>query len=82
MSRENYDNYDQDERIYHAADDSINSELMETKDPAINQHESDTTGIHNDAHENHNHHDDDFDNDANRRTLDEEKAVEDEDQDN
>ncbi|KRD12452.1 hypothetical protein ASE21_00635 [Flavobacterium sp. Root901] len=85
MSRENYDNYDQDERIYHAADDSINSELMEKKDPAINQHETDSTGIHSDTFENHetnSRDEDDFDNDANRRTLDEEKAVEDEDEDN
>lgn len=81
MSRENYDNYDQDERTYHAADDSINSELMEKKDPAVNQHENDSRGIHSDRSEEEktSRHEDDFDNDANRRTLDEEKAVEDED---
>ncbi|PBJ05615.1 hypothetical protein [Flavobacterium sp. ACN6] len=81
MSNENYDNYDQDERNYHAAADSINSELLEKKDPAVNQHENDTTGIHKDTYENHNHTDpDDRDPDADRRTLDEEKAVEDDDE--
>lgn len=80
MSRENFDSYDQDERIYHAADDSIDSELMEKKDPAINQHENDTTGIHSDASEHHNPRPDERDPDADRRTLDEEKAVEDEEE--
>ena len=46
MSRENYDNYDQEDHTYHAADhsasDSINSETMEKKDPAINQHENES----------------------------------------
>lgn len=46
MSRENYDNYDQEDFTYHAADhaasDSINSETMEKKDPAINQHQNDS----------------------------------------
>ncbi|GAA6765517.1 hypothetical protein AAFH68_14530 [Flavobacterium sp. CGRL1] len=82
MSRENYDNCDQDERSYHAADDSINSELMEKKDPAINQHENDTTGIHGDTSEHPNPRPDERDPDADRRTLDEEKAIEDQDEDN
>ncbi|GGF22308.1 hypothetical protein [Flavobacterium limi] len=46
MSRENYDNYDQEDLSYHAADhsasDSINSEIMEKKDPAINQHQDES----------------------------------------
>ncbi|CAM3688008.1 hypothetical protein [Flavobacterium chungbukense] len=83
MSRENQDSCDHDERTYHAADDSINSELLEKKDPAINQHENDTTGIHSDASEHANPRPDERDPDADRRTLDEEKAVEDDDdQDN
>ncbi|WET02417.1 hypothetical protein [Flavobacterium sp. YJ01] len=82
MSRENFDNYDQDDRTYQAADDSINSELLEKKDPAINQHENDTTGIHSDASDHPNPRPDERDPDADRRTLDEEKAVEDDDDDN
>jgi len=119
MSKENYDNYDQEDHAYYAADDSINSETMEKKDPAINQHQDDSSryshksddyesnGFSNskdNSDENENDtsdpffqknaeiaqdldddlkekdNDDDFDNDANRRTLDESKA--DEDQDN
>ncbi|MXO04391.1 hypothetical protein [Flavobacterium sp. HBTb2-11-1] len=80
MSRENQDRYDQDERTYHAADDSINSELLEKKDPAINQHENDATGIHSDASEHANPRPDERDPDADRRTLDEEKAVEDDEE--
>lgn len=95
MSRENYDNYDQENLTYHAADnsagDAINSETMEKKDPAINQHEDDSNKPNhrsddeeskfspNNTSEN-NDNDADFDNDANRRTLDESKAVEDEDE--
>jgi len=125
MSRENYDNYDQEDLGYYAADhsasDSINSELMEKKDPAINQHENDSqrhkhTPDHYEEEENvsdslssekeendtsdpyfqknasiaqdldedlkdddDENADDNFDNDANRRTLDESKADEDED---
>ncbi|MNY04136.1 hypothetical protein D3C86_1367930 [compost metagenome] len=82
MSRENQDNYDHDERSYQAADDSINSELLEKKDPAVNQHENDTAAIHSDTSEHHNHRPDERDPDSDRRTLDEEKAVEDEDEDN
>ena len=83
MSRENYDSYDRDEHSYQATDDSINSELLEKKDPAINQHENDTTGIHSEDSEHHNPRPDERDPDADRRTLDEEKAVEDDDdQDN
>jgi len=133
MSRENYDNYDQEDLGYYAADhsasDAINSETMETKDPAINQHQNDSqrhkhTPDHFEdedevsdsfsSEENENdtsdpyfqknasiaqdldedlkdededkdddeddEDDEDFDNDANRRTLDESKAVEDEDE--
>ncbi|MDP5199058.1 hypothetical protein [Flavobacterium sp. DG2-3] len=122
MSRQDYDNYDQEDFSYHAADhsasDSINSETMEKKDPAINQHEdssqrhkysedhfeSDDNTVNHHSEENtndtsdpffqknapiaqdldeelKNEKDDDFDNDANRRTLDEEKADEDDDDD-
>jgi len=114
MSRENYDNYDQEDLTYHAADhsasDSINSETMERKDPAINQHENDsqrhkhTPEFERDEDENDtsdpffqknasiaqdldedlkgdDDDDDDFDNDANRRTLDETKPDEDEEDD-
>ncbi|MFD1604417.1 hypothetical protein ACFSJW_13490 [Flavobacterium artemisiae] len=81
MARENYDNYGFDGRTYHVADDSINSELMEKKDPAVNQHENDITGIHSDESEHHNPRPDERDPDADRRTLDEEKAVEDDDDD-
>ncbi|WP_426485229.1 hypothetical protein [Flavobacterium sp. 2] len=113
MSRENYDNYDQEDLIYqasdHSASDSINSETMEKNDPAINQHENDSqrhkhTPEYNEREENENdtsdpffqkkapiaqdldedlkkeeEEDNDFDNDANRRTLDETKADEDKD---
>ncbi|WP_281233992.1 hypothetical protein [Flavobacterium gelatinilyticum] len=117
MSRENYDDiYDQEDRRYYAAEDPINSELMEKKDPAINQHEdtSDRTRYRDEDSyestdkrdfEDENKHlnkdndtsdpffqknapiaqdlddelkDDDDDNDADRRTLDESKADEDE----
>lgn len=122
MSRENYDNYDQEDFTYHAADhsasDSINSELMEKKDPAINQHEDESqrhkhmpeyyenedeaSTAHKDENDTsdpffqknasiaqdldedlkgEDEDDEDFDNDANRRTLDETKADEDEDDD-
>jgi hypothetical protein len=86
MSRENYDNYDQEDFTYHAADhsasDSINSETMEKKDSAINQHE-DESQRHNYSEDHFERDNDDkddnfLDNDANRRTLDEEKADEDE----
>ncbi|WP_343697916.1 hypothetical protein [Flavobacterium sp.] len=69
MSRENYDNYDQEDLIYHAADhsasESINSETMEKKDPAINQHENDSqrhkhTPEYHDREENENDTDDPF----------------------
>ncbi|WP_125721350.1 hypothetical protein [Flavobacterium ustbae] len=112
MSRENYDNYDQEDLSYHAADhsasDSINSETMEKKDPAINQHqnesqrhkhtpeyqerdENDTSDpffqknapiaqdLDEDLKDDDDDDDDVFDNDANRRTLDETKADEDKD---
>ena len=124
MSRENYDKYNQEDYTYYAADhsatDAINSQTVEKKDPAINQHwdesqrhkysedhfESDTDDNQSNSDENDTfdpyfqknapiaqdldeefdspldkEDDDDFDNDANRRTLDEEKAVEDEDED-
>ncbi|WP_163397271.1 hypothetical protein [Flavobacterium fluviatile] len=121
MSRQNYDNYDQEDFSYHAADhsasDSINSEIMEKKDPAINQHqdeshrhkhmpeyyddndnvsadhkkENDTSDpffqknapIAQDLDEDLKNDDEDdiFGNDADRRTLDEEKADEDDDKD-
>ncbi|QSW89267.1 hypothetical protein J0383_00280 [Flavobacterium endoglycinae] len=58
MSRENYDNYDQEDFTYQAADhvagDSINSETMEKKDPAINQHQNES-----DRHSHIPHHDED-----------------------
>lgn len=96
MSRENYDNYDQEDFTYQAADhgasDAINSELMEKKDPAINQHEDESqrhkySEDHFDHDEkdsyaqNSDDNDEEFDNDANRRTLDEEKADEDDQDD-
>lgn len=113
MSRKNYDNYDQEDLTYHAADhsasDSINSETMEKKDPAINQHQNNsqrhkhTPEFERDENENDtsdpffqknapiaqdldedlkgDDDDDDFDNDANRRTLDETKPDEDEEDD-
>lgn len=121
MSRENYDNYDQEDQTYYAADhsasDSINSELLEKKDPAVNQHENEShrhkhtpeysgnedegstlrdendtsdpyfqknATIAQDLDEDLKDDDDDdekdFD-DANRRTLDESKADEDDDED-
>ncbi|SHG31043.1 hypothetical protein [Flavobacterium defluvii] len=116
MARDNYDNYDQEDHAYYAADDSIHSETMEQKDPAINQHQ-DNSNRHsyssdhferssdNDSDENdtsdpyfqknapiaqdlddelkgkESDSDDEFDNDANRRTLDETKPDEDEDDD-
>lgn len=49
MSKENLDTYDQEDRTYQAAGDSINSETMEKKDPAINQHEDDSRGIYSDT---------------------------------
>lgn len=94
MSREIFDTYNQEDYTYHAADDSINSETMEKKDPAINQHEEDSRGIHSDTDDSSERNttnntspnikddsDDEWDNDADRRTLDEEKADEDEDED-
>lgn len=80
MYRENKDSCDQDERTCHAADDSINSELLEKKDPAISQHENNAAGIHSDASEHANPRPDERDPDADRRTLDEEKPVEDDDE--
>ncbi|MET3029204.1 hypothetical protein ABXT06_21175 [Flavobacterium sp. UW10123] len=81
MSRKNYDGFDRDDRSYHTADDSINSELLEKKDPAVNQHENDTTGIHGDDSKHPNPRPDERDPDGDRRTLDEEKPIDDDEDD-
>lgn len=41
MIQEPNENFGMDDRNFHLADEGINSETMENKDPAINQHEVD-----------------------------------------
>lgn len=72
IPQENYDTYDQEDRTYHLAEESIHSETMEHTDPAVNQHYDDSRSKdHQPTELNHD--------DADRRTLDESKADEDED---
>lgn len=79
MSRENYDSRVQDERGYQTADEALNSELPEKKDPVVNPHNYNAAGQNNNSNEHANPRPDERDPDADRRTLDEEKPVDDDD---
>lgn len=73
ISQKNYDNYNQDDSNYQMAEESINSESMEHTDPGINQHYKDERSAdHQPTELDHD--------DADRRTLDESEADEDEDE--
>lgn len=73
ISQENYDNYNQDDSNYQMAEESINSESMEHTDPAINQHYKDERSAdHQPTELDHD--------DADRRTLDESEADEDDEE--
>lgn len=70
IPQENYDAYRQDDSLYHMGEESIQSETMERTDPGVNQHYSDERSADNQPTELD--HDD-----ADRRTLDESEADED-----
>jgi len=74
LPQENYDTYDQNESTYHMGEESIHSETMEHTDPAVNQHHDDERSAdHQPTELDHD--------DADRRTLDESEADEDENED-
>ncbi|RZM20567.1 MAG: hypothetical protein EOO88_35810 [Pedobacter sp.] len=88
MITDNYGTNDREDRSYRTADQGINSETMEKKDPAVNQHQDDTSirGHYSDKADNFerkNSSSQDFDDeftasDRDRRTLDESEAEEEE----
>ncbi|PIF34493.1 hypothetical protein CLU81_5143 [Flavobacterium sp. 9] len=70
IPQENYDTYRQEDSMYHMGEESIHSETMEHTDPAINQHDDDERSAdHQPTELDHD--------DADRRTLDESQADED-----
>lgn len=72
MPQENYDNYNQDDRNYNMNEEFINSEIVENTDSTINQYLDDKRSAdHQPTELDHD--------DADRRTLDESEADEDED---
>ncbi|MFQ6601921.1 hypothetical protein [Flavobacterium sp. C3NV] len=73
IPQENYDTYNQDDSTYQMGEESIHSETMEHTDPAINQHYSDERSAdHQPTELDHD--------DADRRTLDESEADEDDEE--
>jgi hypothetical protein len=90
MITDNYGTNDREDRSYRTADQGINSETMEKKDPAVNQHQDDTSirGHYSDKADNFerkNSSSQDFDDeftasDRDRRTLDESEAEEEEEE--
>ena len=70
IPQENYDTYRQDDGLYHMGEESIQSETMEYTDPGVNQHYKDERSAdHQPTELDHD--------DADRRTLDESEADED-----
>ncbi|KFF02880.1 hypothetical protein [Flavobacterium reichenbachii] len=70
IPQENYDTYRQDGSMYHMGEESIQSETMEHTDPGISQHYNDErSSDHQPTELDHD--------DADRRTLDESEADED-----
>ena len=70
IPQENYDTYHQDDSTYHMGEESIQSETMEHTDPGVNQHYDDERSSgHQPSELDHD--------DADRRTLDESEADED-----
>jgi hypothetical protein len=68
--QENYDTYSQDDSMYYMGEESIQSETMEHTDPGVNQHSKDERSAdHQPTELDHD--------DADRRTLDESEADED-----
>jgi hypothetical protein len=70
IPEKNYDTYNHDDNMYHMGEESIHSETMEDTDPAVNQHYDDERSAdHQPTELDHD--------DADRRTLDESEADED-----
>lgn len=70
IPQENYDMYNHQDSTYHMGEESIHSETMEHTDPAVNQHYDDERSAdHQPTELDHD--------DADRRTLDESEADED-----
>lgn len=69
IPQENYDTYSQDDSLYHMGKESIQSETMEHTDPGVNQHYNERSADHQPTELDHD--------DADRRTLDESEAEED-----
>lgn len=70
IPQENYDTYRQDDSMYHMGEEAIHSETMEHTDPGVNQHHDDERSAdHQPTELDHD--------DADRRTLDESQADED-----
>lgn len=70
IPQKNYDTYNHDDSMYHMGAESIHSETMEHTDPAVNQHYDDERSVdHQPTELDHD--------DADRRTLDESEADED-----
>ncbi|MGN7811604.1 hypothetical protein [Flavobacterium sp. 22076] len=70
IPQENYDTYRQDDSLYHMGEESIQSETMEHTDPGVNQNYKDERSAdHQPTELDHD--------DADRRTLDESEADED-----
>jgi hypothetical protein len=70
IPQQNYDTYHKHESMYHAGEESIHSETIEHTDPGVNQHyEEERSADHQPTELDHD--------DADRRTLDESQADED-----
>lgn len=70
IPQKNYDTYNHDDCMYHMGEESTHSETMEHTDPAVNQHYDDERSAdHQPTELDHD--------DADRRTLDESEADED-----
>lgn len=70
IPQENYDTYRQDDSLYHMGEESIQSDTMEHTDQGVNQHYKDERSAdHQPTELDHD--------DADRRTLDESEADED-----
>ncbi|WP_394776007.1 hypothetical protein [Flavobacterium sp.] len=70
IPQENHDTYRQHDSMYHTREEAIQSETMEHTDPVVNQHYDDERAVdHQPTELNHD--------DADRRTLDESQADED-----
>jgi hypothetical protein len=74
IPQENHDTYSQHDSMYHLGEESIHSETMEHTDPGVKQHDDDERSA--DRQPTELDHDD-----ADRRTLDESEADEDDNED-